>query len=418
MALEYEVRYRGTMLATLADEGHGIWALRYEGPPAATEGPPPMVSMRLPPRSKPYKGPLLQSWMRNLLPGYEIRRLACRRLGLSQANDFALLGALGGDCQGAVSFHAVGEGAEPEAFRRALTDAEVRNLMAALPEQPLLVDVEGARLSLPGDHHKLPVGKIDDQIALAFGAASTTHILKPAKLDRSESVHNEAYCMAVARAAGLPVAATELRPGSTSILLVQRVDREASGEEVRRVHMEDFCQLRGLPPEQQFEREGGPGLTDCANLIRRYSCAPATDLRSLVAWIVFNFLIGNGGAFGKQLAMLHLPSGPRLAPFFGLQSTHVYADLSERLAMSVGKEDRPDWLHATRWRDCATEIGVKPAYVLQVLATMAGALPELAGKVADEHRKRSGTVAVIRDIKRLVERRARQVLVALQAEAA
>ena len=418
MAPEYEVRYRGTVLGRLADEGHGSWALRYDGPPEVAEGVPPMLSMRMPPRSKPYQGPRLQSWLRNLLPGYGIRRLIYRKLGISEANDFALLGAVGGDCQGAVSLHPVDDGAAPEALRRPLTDAEVRNLMAALPEQPLLVDVEGARLTLPGEHHKLPVAKVGDQIALVFGAAASTHILKPGKLDRSESVHNEAYCMALARAVGLPVAATELRPGSTSILLVHRVDRAPEGEDVRRIHMEDFCQLMDLPPEQVFEREGGPRLGACADLVRRYSCTPAADLRSLVAWSVFNVLIGNGGAHAKHLALLHLPAGPRLAPFFGLQSTHVYPELSERMAMTIGKEDRPDWLLAARWRNCAAEIGVKPAYVLEVLATMAAELPAIAGKAADEHRQRFGTVTVISDIKRLIERRARQALVALQAEAA
>lgn len=39
----------------------------------------------------------------NLLPEANVRTLVCRRLGISEGNDFALLAAIGGECAGALS---------------------------------------------------------------------------------------------------------------------------------------------------------------------------------------------------------------------------------------------------------------------------------------------------------------------------
>lgn len=39
----------------------------------------------------------------NLLPEANVRTLVCLRLGLSEANDFGLLAAIGGECAGALS---------------------------------------------------------------------------------------------------------------------------------------------------------------------------------------------------------------------------------------------------------------------------------------------------------------------------
>ncbi|MFT4583804.1 MAG: serine/threonine protein kinase HipA of HipAB toxin-antitoxin module [Gammaproteobacteria bacterium] len=98
---------------------------------------------------------------------------------------------------------------------------------------------------------------------------------------------------------------------------------------------------------------------------------PAADMRSLLRWFVFCYLTGNGGGHSKQLAIRHLPDGPRLAPFYGLMSTHVYQALSSGMAMSIGNEDRPDWIIPARWRELAAAIDVRGTYVLEILRDVA-----------------------------------------------
>jgi serine/threonine-protein kinase HipA len=47
-----------------------------------------------------------------------------------------------------------------------------------------------------------------------------------------------------------------------------------------------------------------------------------------------------------------------LAPFYDLLSTVIYPELSERLAMKIGGEDRPKWIIARSWQKFSEETGI------------------------------------------------------------
>ena len=71
--------------------------------------------------------------------------------------------------------------------------------------------------------------------------------------------------------------------------------------------------------------------------VRYYS-----DIESLVRGCLFNVLVGNCDAHGKNFSILYGPGGPSLAPFYDLLSTTAYPGLECRLSMKVGKEYRID----------------------------------------------------------------------------
>lgn len=416
MSNELEVHYGDLTLGVLTNLRRGEWGFQYAREYLLNRDPAVTLSLRFPPRARIHLGPGIQDWFRHLLPEGEVRTQLARRSGVSADNDFALLELLAGDCPGAISLHRSGETPLKEADQRPLSEEEVRNLVAALPVRPLLIEVEGARLTLPGERHKVPVTHADGRLAIPLGAARSTHIAKSAKPGLRESVINEAFSMLLARKAGIRAADIELRPGVATVLMVRRIDRIEHEGAVKLLHMEDFCQLSLLPVEQKYQRESGLGFGECARLIRKYSALPAVDIKSLIQWATFNFFIGNGGAHAKQLVLLHLQDGPRLGQYFGLQSTHVYPELSDRLAMAIGTEDRPDWLLPARWREFAEQIGVKPGYVIDILDAMAQTLPRQAAELLDEFQQRHGSAAIPREIRGLIDKRARQVLVSLQAE--
>ena len=106
-----------------------------------------------------------------------------------------------------------------------------------------------------------------------------------------------------------------------------------------------------------------------------------------------------------------------MAPFYGLMSTHIYPRLNQQMAMAIGGEDRPDWISPTRWRDFAAQAGINGAYTLSLLRDMAERIPQIGALVAERFQRQHGFASVVRDIRRLIEQRARQVLVLLQAEA-
>ena len=97
------------------------------------------------------------------------------------------------------------------------------------------------------------------EVCLPLGGAPSTHILKPA-VDRFEGVvFNEALCMKVAAAAGLPAAEVETRNvAGVSYLLVKRYDRNifriAQHITQNREDAEDVVQDAFLKSYQNLER--------------------------------------------------------------------------------------------------------------------------------------------------------------------
>jgi serine/threonine-protein kinase HipA len=417
---ELEVFHSGKSLGHLIAESSEQWSFVYRADQGETSAAQPArLSLLFPPHRPTILGMRLKAWCSNLLPDAALSQVLTRRLGVSDGNVFSLLQAQGGDCQGAVSFKEPGTAMVQLSERRPLGNDELRNLVAALPARPLLVDVEGARYTLPGARHKIPVLVEGEQIALALGAALSTHILKPNDAELRDGVINEALCMALATQAGIPVAQTTLYRGGTTALIVERVDRIRSSSDtslVTALHMEDFCQLSGLEPNQKYEREGGVTFLDSAEIIRQYSVSPGLDLRALVQWALFGYLIGYGGGHGKQLALLHLKDGPRLSPFFGLFSTHVYPTLSDRLAMKIGGEDRPDWLIASRWKEFAEQLGIRPKYVLQQLKSLAEKLVACLPIKIEELGQFARASPLVNDVRKLINQRCRQAIVAAQSD--
>ena len=414
---ELEVRLRGESVGHLVATTSTRWSFIPSETEIAREHPAQgVISLLHPISERPMEHPSLRAWCLNLLPEPEVIRPLCRRLGISTGNEFAVLAANGEDCPGAISFYP--PGATPsDGELRPLTDEELRHLIAALPERPLLVDVEGARYLLPGARHKIPVSVQDGRIALALGGLGTTHVLKPGDGELKELALNEWFCMTLASLLKLSVAPVSLHQAYSAALLVERIDRKTLADgSVERIHMEDFCQLSGLESMCKFEREGGVTTQDCAEIIRRYSVAPGIDLREFIKWIIVGFLIGFGGGHGKQLVILHTAKGPRLGPFFGMWCTHIYPQMNERLAMSIGREDRPDWLIAARWKDFAKHLGIRPRYVLELLGTFASALPTLMNKVLETLDPALRNSKTLSNIQTLISKRCRQATVSVSAE--
>ena len=77
---------------------------------------------------------------------------------------------------------------------------------------------------------------------------------------------------------------------------------------------------------------------------------------------VFNYLIGNADAHGKNVSFLHEGAGRvRLAPLYDLVSTAAYPDLDLALAMAIGDEFAPDEVTAVSFDDMAADLGLTPA---------------------------------------------------------
>ncbi|MEQ8660792.1 MAG: HipA domain-containing protein [Gammaproteobacteria bacterium] len=412
---ELEVWLAGVRVGHLLEQAPAAWSFVYTEP-SATALPP--VSVALPRRAPVHNGERVAAVFGALLPDGSLRARLARSLGLSQGNDFGLLARVAREAPGALSLRVPGTLPRHPLPARVLDAEELRNAIAVLTVHPLLAEVDGLAKTLPGEFDKLPVRLEAGQVSIVLDDALTTHVLKPARPGLRESVANEAFCMALAAAWGLPVVATSLLQGPADALVAARCDRRIRDGAVEAVHMEDLCQALGHPPARPYEREGGPRLGEIAALLRRVSSQPGADLRALVRWTIFCFLVGCGVAHGRQLALLLDATGARLAPFFGLWSSHVYPEMSLRMAFRIGLEDRPDWLGSERWHAFAGELGVRPAWLVGELERAARGLPRLAREVADDFHRRHGFFEVVRGMRAVIEQRARQTLVSLASAGA
>jgi serine/threonine-protein kinase HipA len=383
----------------------------------ASAGPRPL-SLSLPLREAPYGSAAARPFFANILPDAALRKAVARKLGLSAANDFALLEAIGGECPGAISFLPAGSRPSSGGKYQRLAPADFDRLIDELPRRPLLAGERGLRLSLAGAQEKLALRFRDGEFFLATGGLATTHIVKPAIRLVADSVRNEAFCMALAGRLGLPVPASWIHQAREPVYVVERFDRlVAEDGSVVRLHAEDLCQATGRPPERKYEAEGGPTLRECFTVIKDHSVQPALDQDALVGLTVFNALVHNSDAHAKNLSLLHDGQAVRLAPFYDLLCTGVYGEHGEKLAMGIGGEKRPGWLRRRHWERFAADVQLGRRLVLETVGDLATRMPDAAEEVAEAQVGALGESRILTAIVRLVRERCRAALLNLAAPA-
>lgn len=351
------------------------------------------ISRSLPLRAEPFGHRECRPFFSGLLPEAEKREAVARVLGVTPRNDFILLDRLGGECAGAITFVHPNEGLlrpQTMADYRSLSEDELERILLSLPERPLLAGEEGVRLSLAGAQDKLPMLVVEDAIALPLHGAPSSHIVKPQIRRFPDTVQNEAFCLKLANRLDLHAVPAEIRRANDErFLLVKRYDRVRTADGgLQRLHQEDFCQALGVPPELKYQNEGGPSLADCFALVRRSCSRPAVDLIRLLDDVIFNFLVGNHDAHGKNYALLYTDRGIELAPLYDVVSTAVYPDLSAGLAMKIGGKYRPEDILPRHWDRFARETGLAAPMVrrrvLDLAQRAAGASREVAAALDRE----------------------------------
>ncbi len=367
------------------------------------------LSQSLPLRAKTLTNQECRGFFAGILPEGENRKVIAKNLGVSAGNDFSLLDQLGGECAGAVTFMKPGSKPTPlETQYRKLSEKELVGIINDLPKRPLLAGREGIRLSLAGAQDKLAVYLNGEDIYLPVGNAPSTHILKPAIERYAGIVENEAYCMKLAKALGLNVAEVEIRvAGDKKFLLVERYDRvktEDTSLPLRRIHQEDFCQALGIAPEQKYQLEGGVSIKQCFDLLREVSTSPLLDLRAMLDAVIFNYLISNHDAHGKNFSLLYPKRDEgfdvQLSPLYDLICTSAYPDLDKNMAMSIGGKFNTEKIDLSHFERMADEAGLGRALVK-------ARVKEVAKEVLDKNCDAHATVPEIMD---LVNKNAKKVL--------
>ncbi|MGE0087792.1 MAG: type II toxin-antitoxin system HipA family toxin [Desulfococcaceae bacterium] len=366
------------------------------------------LSLSLPLQDRAFDPDAARPFFSNLLPEGHIRDMIAGIVQVSKKNDMALLEKIGEECAGAVSV--LPEGIRPDAKGRyiPLSPEELDEMTALEPRPPLLVSRKELRLSLAGAQDKLPVFMKENSFFLSSGNKPSSHIVKPQNRYFEDMVQNEAFCMMLAKAAGLSVPPVFIRKGTrNAIYIIERYDRIRNQDgSVSRMHQEDFCQAMGLLSHQKYQSEGGPGLADCFDLIRKNSAQPLIDRKRLMEWVIFNFLIGNADAHAKNISLLFHGRKVYLAPFYDLISTLVYPDLLPRMSMKIGGENRFRFLQMRHWERFAEAIDVKTGFLFSTAGKMAEKVKKESAKLAGQSVPQYGGKKVIEGICEIIAKNA------------
>ena len=345
------------------------------------------LSHSLPLQSDVFESEAAYGYFANLLPPAYIRKKLEKCVHISAGNVFGFLRALGGDCAGAVALYREGVRPNPpeKEILRPLEESEAVRILKSLRIRPLYADGEtGYRYSGAGAQDKLIARVAEGKVILPLYGTPSTHIVKPATGDFQNSVENECFCQKLAARLGLNSSECEILVLEGDRYFVsKRYDRAMSDGRVARLHQEDFCQMLSIDPEQKYEEQGGPSAAMCMETLRDVKASPQDQIAFIDA-LVYNFLVGNADAHGKNYSVLYHGGRASFSPLYDVVSTAVYPQLSRAMAMSIGGVSRIDDIQRECFSRMAEEFQMSPKLVLSRLDEMARRIMPVAQNLADE----------------------------------
>ena len=338
-----------------------------------------------------FTGVLVKTFFENLLPEGAALEDVMAAIELRDASAFDLLGRLGQELPGVLSLlpHDV-QASHLQSYQK-IEYVEVSERLLSRSFKPLMLSNEQATMSLAGAQDKMGV-RFDSNTRVlsdSIGASPTTHILKPDTRQAKylPSVINEFACMKLAKALKLPVPDVWLLRVPEPVYLIERYDRTMVAGNIVALHQIDGCQLLGHGSGWKYQRSAG--LVSLPKLVTalRGLKVRASDMLQFQRWAMFNYLIGNADAHGKNMSVLIDEKGYRLAPFYDLLCVRVYGDTG--LALFIGDEETFDAVGRHSWEAFCKDCGFRLPEFLKEFRNMATKLLPAWRKVCAEIEKKN-----------------------------
>ncbi len=381
-------------IGILEKDGHGGIIFQY------SSNADRILSLSLPIQKTPFDNKQCKGFFNGLLPESEYTKLAIGdKYGINPNNDFALLQAIGYDCAGAVSFFDSSDEQIPSEYLqetyeieyKPLTETALEKFIVELPKKPLATGFEDLRLSLAGSQDKTSVIAVNGQIGIPKSNVPTSHILKPAINEFNETIENEFICIKAAKALGINVPDVKIGyANKTKYFLIQRYDRQIINNKIKRIHQEDFCQAANIPSAYKYQAEGGVDFKRCFKILR-YTSQPAVEINQFIQLMIFNYLIGNNDAHGKNLSILHYDNGEiKFAPAYDILCSQVYSELSNKMAMKIGGHYKHNEILLRHFQKLANENDISFTQLKKVIKKQCETLPSIVDNVINNFENKIG----------------------------
>jgi serine/threonine-protein kinase HipA len=181
-------------------------------------------------------------------------------------------------------------------------------------------------------------------------------------------------------------------------IVIERYDRQQVGNDIVRVHQEDICQARGIPPTKKYQNEGGPSALDVVELLRTYSTDRDADVQTFISAVGFNWLIAGTDAHAKNFSLLISNRRVRLAPLYDVASILPYGEFDLRkvkLAMKIGGEYKLSEIGFREWQKFAREMRIDADELIESLRSMTKKLPDEVSTARTQVRQEGLNNAII-----------------------
>ena len=359
-----------------------------------------ILSLSLPIQKAPFDNKQCRGFFNGLLPESEHTRIAIgKKYGINPKNDFSILQAIGYDCAGAVSFFDSYDEQTPSKYLQEtyeidytpLEENALEKFINELPQKPLATAIDDMRLSLAGAQDKASVIVVDGQIGIPKSNVPTSHILKPAINGFNETIENEFICIKTAEKLGIKVPNVKIGyANKTKYFLIQRYDREINNNQIKRIHQEDFCQASNMPSAYKYQSEGGVDFKRCFEILRATS-QPAVAINQFIQLMIFNYLIGNNDAHGKNFSILHYENGKiNFAPAYDILCSQVYPELLNKMAMKIGGHYKHDEILLRHFEKLANENDISFTQLKKVIKNQCENLPIIVEDVINSFDNKIG----------------------------
>ena len=338
----------------------------YDASYLGAEHPP--ISLSLPLNAGEFSQKQCLPFFEGLLPEGDVKRKISDFLHVSETSTLKLLKELGGECAGMISILPEGEPNKAKNVYDFSPDnyepvpiKKLSEYIKNINSRPLLKVKEELRLSLAGAQEKLPLLYKNGKFYLPRNGAPSTHIIKPTGHGELSTLSaNEYICIKLAKHSGLPIPNTELKHADGSdFLLIERYDRISKDGKLSRIHQEDVCQALGILSEYKYQNDGGPGIADIYNLLKEKTSIPLLEMRSFLQYVLFNFIIGNCDAHGKNYSIMYKNNSIKLTPLYDTVCTLAYPNLTNKLSMKIGKHAEIKKVNKEDLTILAEQIGLK-----------------------------------------------------------
>ena len=333
------------------------------------------------------------NYLDGLLPEGDNRAILAQLLKSDEDNVGDLLGKLAGDCIGDLAFlrHDSQTDIKSLEYYEPLSVERFKELTHPASRVRNLVIAE-RRFSLTGAQQKIGLFKRSESIIntsadwlLPNTFAPSNFILKPSSPVYPDLSINEYICMRLADSCEIEIPDVWIIDPESPVYITRRFDRINEGNSVLRLQQEDLCQLQNKGRHQRYENSSGPSVNDCIEAISWYSSNAYGDKLQFMRLFIFNFIIGNTDAHGKNFSFLREQNGAiLLSPAYDLVSVTRYTGIFRDMAMRIGNEYLIDKVTNTDWDIFARQCNARFSQVQELFSDVLSSIVASIDPIVEE----------------------------------